>query len=231
MELKGCVLELAQRNSQISVPFAISNLGYGFLWNNPAVGHVNFAKNVTEWVAESTREMDYWITAADTPQEILYNFTEVTGRAPVMPDDYLGFWQCKLRYRTQEEVLSIARKYKDPDIVRAMKVIPKSNVMDGSNIFDEIDNGISGITASIVGKKLKEIAKNHQIICITHLPQIAACGNTNYRIYKESDSSKTYTSIEKLDNDAKIKQLNEIIRNNVTKIFNNFHYCYSISFQ
>ena len=43
-------------------------------------------------------------------------------------------------------------------------------------IFDEIDNGISGITASIVGQKLKEIAQAHQIICITHLPQIAACG-------------------------------------------------------
>ena len=51
-------------------------------------------------------------------------------------------------------------------------------------IFDEIDAGISGITASIVGRKLKEIARHHQIICITHLPQIAACGESHYRIYK-----------------------------------------------
>ena len=123
LDMKGCYLELAQRNSQISIPFAVSSLGYGFLWNNPAVGHVNFAKNVTEWVAESTREMDYWITAADTPQEILYNFTEVTGRAPVMPDDYLGFWQCKLRYRTQDEVLTVARKYKELGIHLDVMVI------------------------------------------------------------------------------------------------------------
>ena len=42
MDMKGCVLELAQRNSQITVPFAVSSLGYGFLWNNPAVGRVTF---------------------------------------------------------------------------------------------------------------------------------------------------------------------------------------------
>ena len=113
LNLKGCFLELAQRNSQISIPFAVSSLGYGFLWNNPAVGHVNFAKNITEWVAESTKEMDYWITVGDTPAKIVENYTAAVGRAPVMPDNYLGFWQCKLRYRTQEEVLTVARKYKE----------------------------------------------------------------------------------------------------------------------
>lgn len=111
MDLKGCTLELAQRNSQISIPFAVSSLGYGFLWNTPAVGRATFGRNYSEWRAEVAREMDYWITAADTPAEILENYTLVTGRAPVMSSDYLGLWQCKLRYRTQEEVLSVARKY------------------------------------------------------------------------------------------------------------------------
>ena len=55
MDRKGCVLELAQRNSQISVPFAVSSLGYGFLWNNPAVGRVTFGNNYSEWIARSTR--------------------------------------------------------------------------------------------------------------------------------------------------------------------------------
>ena len=116
LDMKGCFLELAQRNSQISIPFAVSNLGYGFLWNNPAVGHVNFAKNITEWVAECTKEMDYWITAEDTPAKIIENYTAAVGRAPALTKDYLGFWQCKLRYRTQEEVLSVARKYKEMGI-------------------------------------------------------------------------------------------------------------------
>ena len=116
MELKGCVLELAQRNSQISVPFAVSSLGYGFLWNNPAVGRVSFGKNYTEWIARATKDMDYWITVADTPKKILENYTAVTGRADMFPEDLMGLWQCKLRYRTQEEVLSVARKYKEEGI-------------------------------------------------------------------------------------------------------------------
>ena len=112
LDLKGCTLELAQRNAQISVPFAVSSLGYGFLWNNPAVGQVTFGKNYTEWVARSTKEMDYWITAAQSPKEILQNYTAVTGRAGAFPEDRMGLWQCKLRYRTQDEVLTVARQYK-----------------------------------------------------------------------------------------------------------------------
>ena len=111
LDMKGCVLELAQRNSQVSVPFMISNLGYGFLWNNPAVGKVSFGKNLTEWVAGACKEMDYWITAEDKPKELLYQYTAVTGRAPMMREDCMGLWQCKLRYRTQDEVLSVAREY------------------------------------------------------------------------------------------------------------------------
>ena len=111
MDLKGCVLELAQKNSQISVPFAVSSLGYGFLWNNPAVGRAAFGKNLTEWEAAACKDMDYWITVGDAPKDLLCNYTEVTGRAPMMRGDAMGFWQCKLRYRTQEEVLSVARRY------------------------------------------------------------------------------------------------------------------------
>lgn len=116
MDKKGCVLELAQRNSQVSVPFAVSSLGYGFLWNNPAVGRVTFGNNYTEWVARATREMDYWITVADTPKAILENYTAVTGRAEMFPEDLMGLWQCKLRYRTQDEVLTVARQYQKEGI-------------------------------------------------------------------------------------------------------------------
>ena len=111
LDLKGCMLELAQRNSQASVPFALSSLGYGFLWNNPAVGQVTFAKNRTEWTSESVKECDYWITVGDTPKEIVKNYTALVGRAPAFPANAAGLWQCKLRYRTQEEVLEVAREY------------------------------------------------------------------------------------------------------------------------
>ena len=112
LDLKGCVLELAQRNSQISIPFYISNKNYGFLWNNDGIGEVVFGTNYTQWCSELSEELDYWITADDTPKHIIKNYTEVTGRAPEFPDNALGLWQCKLRYRTQEEVLDVAREYK-----------------------------------------------------------------------------------------------------------------------
>lgn len=112
MNMKGCLLELAQRNSQVSVPFYLSNIGYGFLWNNPAVGKAMFANNGTEWQAESTRELDYLVVAGDTPAEIEESYMGLVGRAPMMPEYGMGFWQCKLRYRTQEELLTVARQYK-----------------------------------------------------------------------------------------------------------------------
>lgn len=109
--LKGCTLEMAHRNSQISVPFLLSNRGYGFLWNNPAVGRAVFAENVTEWRAEATECVDYWVTAAPTPAEIIANYTDVTGHASPLPDSLMGLWQCKLRYRTQDELMAVAREY------------------------------------------------------------------------------------------------------------------------
>ena len=112
LDVKGCTLELAHRNSQASVPFVLSSNGYGFLWNNPAIGSVTFGKNVTEWRAKSTKQMDYWITAGDTPAEIEEAYANATGKVPMMPEYGMGFWQCKLRYQTQDEILEVAREYK-----------------------------------------------------------------------------------------------------------------------
>lgn len=116
LDLKGCMLDLEQRNSQITVPFMMSSLGYGLLWNNPAIGRVSFGKNYTEWIAQSTTQMDYWITASGTPKKIMEEYTKVTGHAPEFPEDLMGLWQCKLRYRTQDEVLEVARQYQKEGI-------------------------------------------------------------------------------------------------------------------
>ncbi|MCQ2445752.1 MAG: glycoside hydrolase family 31 protein [Clostridia bacterium] len=123
LDLKGTDLELAHRNSQASVPFVLSSRGYGFLWNNPSVGRVTFGKNITTWEASSTKIMDYWVTAGDTPAEIEENYASVTGKVPMMPDYAMGFWQCKLRYRTQEELLEAARTYKKKGLPISVIVI------------------------------------------------------------------------------------------------------------
>ena len=123
LNLKNCQLELAQRNSQASVPFVLSGLGYGFLWNNPAIGKVMFGKNITEWTAYSTNQLDYWITAGDTPAEIEENYALVTGTVPMMPEYAMGLWQSKLRYQTQEELLNIAREYEKRGIPLSVIVV------------------------------------------------------------------------------------------------------------
>jgi alpha-D-xyloside xylohydrolase len=116
LDMKGCTLELAHRNSQASIPFALSSRGYGFLWNNPAIGRVTFGKNVTEWHAARTGQLDYWITAGDTPAQVEEAYATATGKTPMMPDWATGFWQCKLRYKTQDELLAVAREYKRRDL-------------------------------------------------------------------------------------------------------------------
>ncbi|MBP3323706.1 MAG: glycoside hydrolase family 31 protein [Clostridia bacterium] len=116
LNLKGSILDLKQLNTQASVPFYVSNKGYGFLMNNPAIGKVTFGTNHTEWEFASTKQLDYFITVGDDLKEIEKQYSAVSGRAPKMPEYAMGFWQCKLRYQTQEELLSIARGYYERNI-------------------------------------------------------------------------------------------------------------------
>ena len=121
--LKGAALELMQRNSQCTVPFVLSSAGYGFLWNQPAVGQAVFATNETRWEAIATRRMDYWLSLGETPAAILRQYADATGHAPDMPEFALGFWQSKLRYRTQAEVLAVAEAYRSRGLPLSVLII------------------------------------------------------------------------------------------------------------
>ncbi|MDR1278774.1 MAG: glycoside hydrolase family 31 protein [Treponema sp.] len=112
LNVKNCSFELAHRNSQASVPFVLSSRGYGFLWHNPAIGRAVFGRNGTEWYAESTKQLDYWVCAGDTPAEICGAYADATGHVPMMPEYGLGFWQSRLRYWNQEQLLEAAREYR-----------------------------------------------------------------------------------------------------------------------
>ncbi|MBQ6560649.1 MAG: DNA repair protein RecN [Erysipelotrichaceae bacterium] len=74
-------------------------------------------------------------------------------------------------------------------------------------IFDEIDTGISGKTALAVGQKIARIAENKQVICITHLPSVAACADAHYYIYKEDDLLETKTKVRRLNREEIIKEI------------------------
>lgn len=120
---KGCIIELIQRNTEITIPFLLSNRGYGFLWHNPGVGRVELGANMTRWEASAAPQLDYWITTGSTPAALLEHYADATGHPSTFPAWAAGFWQCKLRYRTQDEVVSVARAYQQRGLPLSVIVI------------------------------------------------------------------------------------------------------------
>jgi DNA repair protein RecN (Recombination protein N) len=96
-------------------------------------------------------------------------------------------------------------------IVLAMKNVLSRTGSVATVVFDEVDSGIGGATAEIVGRKLKEVSANHQVICITHLPQIACYGGTHLRVAKNVKNGRTTTSVELLDEDRKIEEISRML--------------------
>lgn len=109
---KGCSFDLRHWNTKSTLPVVYSSLGYGFLWNNPGTGRVEFASNHTVWTADSCYQADYLVFAGDSPAATMNRYCRLTGFAPEMPEWAAGFWQCKLRYESQDELLEVAREYK-----------------------------------------------------------------------------------------------------------------------
>jgi alpha-D-xyloside xylohydrolase len=123
VNLKGSVIDLYQRHVKAVVPFVVSSEGYGFLWNNPSLGRVEFGQNRTRWVSYGSKQMDYFITVGDSYAEIMEHYADATGHAPAFPYWASGFWQCKNRYETQEEFLNIAREFKRRNLPLSVLVI------------------------------------------------------------------------------------------------------------
>lgn len=138
--LKGSTVELLQKNGKCTIPFTYSSKGYGFLWNNPAIGRTEFVNNHTMWHAQCAKQIDYVVITGDSPDEINYKYTEMTGRAPKFPEWAAGFWQSKLRYENQNELLETAREYKKRGLPLSVIVIDYFHwTMQGDWKFDSTD--------------------------------------------------------------------------------------------
>ena len=115
-DLKNSTLPLFQENKQVSIPYVISSKGYGFFWHNPSIGQAEFTNDKMIWTADCTEKLDFWVVAEDTPKDLVREYSNVTGKAPVMPEYAMGFWQSRLRYWNQEQLLDVAREYKKRNI-------------------------------------------------------------------------------------------------------------------
>ena len=96
-------------------------------------------------------------------------------------------------------------------IILALKNVLSRTGSVSSIVFDEVDNGIGGAVAEIVGRKLKEVSVNHQVICITHLPQIACFGEKHLRVSKKVVKGRTITSVNELEGEQKIEEISRML--------------------
>jgi DNA repair protein RecN (Recombination protein N) len=96
-------------------------------------------------------------------------------------------------------------------IMLALKTILARFGLVETLVFDEIDAGIGGSTANIIGEKLRSLADYHQILCITHLPQLASCGETHFLVEKRVSKGRTRTLITSLDRKSRINEIARLL--------------------
>lgn len=125
--------------------------------------------------------------------------------------DEMEFMICT---NTGEEAKPLAKIASGGELARIMLAI--KNVLAekdgiGTIIFDEVDTGVSGRAAQKIGKKLAEVARHRQVICVTHLAPVAACAAHHYRIYKTVEDGRTFTRVEELNRLQRVQELARIM--------------------
>ena len=96
-------------------------------------------------------------------------------------------------------------------IALAIQVITARKMETPALIFDEVDVGISGPTAAVVGKLLRQLGESTQVMCVTHLPQVAGCGHQHFFVSKETDGEMTETHMQPLDKRARLQELARLL--------------------
>lgn len=164
----GSSVMLAQRNTDVAVPVITSSKGYVLLWDNPAVTTISAGApvvppdadnaggrrggrgapppgagpNVLRWSSEFGKAIDYYFCYRDgTIEAAMRAYRHLTGEAPLMPRWMLGFWQCKERYASQEELMGVARKLRElkvpvDGIIQDWQYWPPGSNTWGSHRFD-----------------------------------------------------------------------------------------------
>ncbi|RDU24861.1 DNA repair protein RecN [Anaerosacchariphilus polymeriproducens] len=163
-----------------------------------------YAKKLMLEIQDSLKELNFIDIQFDTVFEKMDHFTK-------NGNDIMEFM---ISTNPGEDLKPLAKIASGGEMSRVMLAI-KSVLAENDNIqtliFDEIDTGISGRTAQMVSEKMAVLGKAHQIICITHLPQIAAMADTHFCIEKESLNHMTSTKIKKLEKDQAVKELARIL--------------------
>ena len=167
LERNGQTVGLQQEKFHVTIPFAYSTAGYGFLWNMPGQGRVTVgAMGVggMEWSADATTGLDFWVTgtpkgntekAAVARQAIYTAYADATGHAPPLREDAMLFWQSRNRYKSSDIVLAVCNKYKQLGLPVGVIVVDyKNQDYDGDFApnplcFPSVANLTAAVRASI----------------------------------------------------------------------------------
>ena len=96
-------------------------------------------------------------------------------------------------------------------LMLAINLVLAKSINPKTLVFDEVDSGVSGAVADSVGLRLLELSRLQQVMVVTHLPQVASRGNNHYKSFKFSTEKETFTGIEKLDKEKRIKEIAKMI--------------------
>jgi len=121
MNWVGHSVHLQQKNMDVAIPVLVSSKGYGVFWNNPAVTDVKVSKSddpspVVEWNSEAGTGIDYYVFYGPEIDQVIADYRDLTGAAPMFGRWAWGFWQCKQRYHSQEQLLETASRYRQMQV-------------------------------------------------------------------------------------------------------------------
>ncbi len=106
-------LRMEQTNQETVVPFMVSNKGYGVYWDNYSITEFTDSTEATTFDSEIGDCIDYYFMTGESADGVISNMRELTGRVPMMPYWTFGYWQSKERYKSQDELVGVVRKYRD----------------------------------------------------------------------------------------------------------------------
>lgn len=115
MNYVGSRVRLQQKNTKVAIPVLLSSKGYAVLWDNPAVTDVDIGKtdkSSLTWQSEAGAGVDYYFFEGPKPDQAIAEYRWLTGAAPMFGKWAWGFWQCRERYKTQDEILGVVSEYR-----------------------------------------------------------------------------------------------------------------------
>ncbi len=170
----------------------------------------NTAGKLTEEITEQLRFLDM--------PDVRLHFDITQGKITVNGMDNV---ELMISVNKGEDLKPIAKSASGGELSRimlAIKSVCAENDDTPTMIFDEIDTGISGRAARKVGKKLSEISAKRQVLCVTHLAQIAALSDNHLLIQKNTDESRTYTTVHSLEHEEKVREVARLISGDSSEI-------------